>query len=274
MSTALYELEGVRFTYLGKFPALTDINLTVEKGQRVAVIGANGSGKSTLLNILDGLIFPDSGVVRFCGDVLEETSFREERSNRLFRSRVGLVFQNPDIQLFCPTVKDEILFGPLTLGLDTAAVAAAFDEITAIFGIKGLADRMPHQLSIGEKRKVAMAAVLVSSPDVLLLDEPTAGLDPRTTRDLIGLLNRYHAGGKTIITATHDMHVVEEIADVVHVFSRDKTIIRSGRPDDILADTKFLEEHNLIHIHAHSHDGTTHAHPHQHVHHDHLHKNP
>ena len=116
-----------------------------------------------------------------------------------------------------------------------------------------------------------MASVLISGPDVLLLDEPTAGLDPKTSRDLIDLLNQYHADGKTIITATHDMHIVEEIADIVYVFGRDKKIIRSGSPAEILADIKFLQDNNLIHIHSHAHDGKIHLHPHQHLRHDHLH---
>jgi len=146
-----------------------------------------------------------------------------------------------------------------------------FDPITDIFGIKELVDRMPHQLSVGEKRKVAMASVLISGPEVLLLDEPTAGLDPRTSMDLVELLNRYHADGKTIITATHDMHIVEEVADIVYVFGRDKRIVRSGTPSEILSDTKFLQENNLVHVHTHTHDGTTHAHPHQHLHHSHTH---
>jgi cobalt/nickel transport system ATP-binding protein len=264
MNDTIFELKDVHFSYLGKYPALSGIDISIGKGQKVAVIGANGSGKSTLLHILDGLLFPDSGIVEAFGRELDEKALADEQFNRYFRSKVGLVFQNPDVQLFCPTVKEEVMFAPLNFGFDHAAIAEAFDSIMGLFGIKELIDRMPHQLSIGEKRKVAMASVLISSPDVLLLDEPTASLDPKTSRDLIEVLNRYHADGKTIITATHDMHVVEEIADVVYVFSRDKKIVRSGQPAEILADTKFLQENNLVHIHSHTHDGKTHVHPHQH----------
>lgn len=271
MSETIFELKDVHFSYAGKYPALRGVDLTVEKGERIAVIGANGSGKSTLLHLLDGLIFPDKGSVKFFGLELNEKVFADERFNGQFRSRVGLVFQNPDVQLFCPTVKEEILFGPLNFGFDHEEIMKVFDSIVEIFGIKDLADRMPHQLSIGEKRKVSMASVLISGPEVLLLDEPSAGLDPKTSRDLVELLNQYHADGKTVITATHDMHIIEEIADVAHVFNHDKKIVRSGPPAELLADTKFLEENNLIHIHSHSHAGKVHAHPHGHPSHEHGH---
>ena len=271
MSNKVFELKEIHFSYLGKYPALCGVDITVEKAQRIAIIGANGSGKSTLLNVLDGLIFPDKGSARFFDSELSEKAFADEQFNRYFRSKVGLVFQNPDVQLFCPTVKEEIMFGPLNFGFDHREILKAFEEIVKIFGIEDLANRMPHQLSIGEKRKVSMASVLISGPDVLLLDEPTAGLDPKTSRDLVGLLNKYHADGKTIITATHDMHIIEEVADLVYVFNHDKKIIRSAPPSELLADTKFLQENNLIHVHAHTHGGTTHIHPHGHPSHDHDH---
>lgn len=271
MSDTIFGLKDVHFSYLGKYPALRGIDIAIEKGQRVAVIGANGSGKSTLLHILDGLLFPERGVVEAFGRGLDEKALADERFNRHFRSRVGLVFQNPDVQLFCPTVKEEVLFGPLNLGFGHKETMKAFDSIVDVFGIKDLTGRMPHQLSIGEKRKVSMAAVLISGPDVLLLDEPTAGLDPKTSRGLVDLLNEYHKDGKTIITATHDMHIIEEIADIVYVFNADKHIVRAARPAELLADTGFLHENNLIHIHSHNHDGKAHVHPHGHPTHDHTH---
>lgn len=271
MTDNVFELKDVHFSYLGKFSALRGVTAAIRRGERVAVIGANGSGKSTLLHILNGLNFPDRGSVKFLEKELRAESFRDEQFSRAFRRAVGLVFQNPDVQLFCPTVKEEIMFGPLNFGFDRKEISGVFDSITGIFGIKDLIDRMPHQLSVGEKRKVAMASVLISGPEVLLLDEPTAGLDPKTSTDLVDLLNRYHADGKTIITATHDMHIVEEIADVVYVFGRDKTIVRSGRPAEILSDTAFLQENNLIHVHTHVHDGKAHVHPHHHTHEGHAH---
>ncbi len=271
MSETIFEAKDVFFSYIGKYPALCGTNISVERGQRIAVIGANGSGKSTLLHLLSGLIFPDKGSIKAFGVELSEKVFMDRTFNYNFRRRVGLVFQNPDVQLFCPTVREEIMFGPLNFGFEHGEILRTLESIMKVFDIEDLADRMPHQLSIGEKRKVCMAAVLISGPDVLLLDEPTAGLDPKTSRNLIGLLNEYHAAGKTIITATHDMHILEEIADIVHVFDHNKHIIRSAHPSELLSDIKFLEENNLIHVHSHRHDGRTHIHPHGHPSHDHTH---
>ncbi|MDP2913391.1 MAG: ATP-binding cassette domain-containing protein [Candidatus Omnitrophota bacterium] len=271
MAMTVFELKDVHFSYLGKFPALAGIDITVEEGRNIAVIGANGSGKSTLLHLLNALIFADKGSCKFFGRELNEGLFREEDFSKAFRRAVGLVFQNPDVQLFCPTVREEIMFGPLHLGFDPKTILPMFDSITKVFGIEGLVDRMPHQLSIGEKRKVAMASVLISGPDILLLDEPTSGLDPKTSRDLIDLLKKHHESGKTTITATHDLHIIEEIADIIYVFDKNKTIIRYGDPHELLCDIKFLEENNLMHSHSHRHDGETHVHRHDHLMHDHAH---
>jgi cobalt/nickel transport system ATP-binding protein len=272
MGENIFKLKDVKYSYLGKFPALCGIDLEIDKGQRVAIIGANGSGKSTLLHMLDGLIFPDSGSAEAFGMPIDEKSLADARPNLKFRRKVGFVFQNPDVQLFCPTVKEEIMFGPLHLGFERNAIEEAFDAIVEVFGIKHLIDRMPHQLSIGEKRKVAMASVLVSGPDVVLLDEPTAGLDPRTTRKLIDLLSEYHDRGKTIVTATHDMRIVAEISDTVHVFGDEKRIVASGKSPEILSDIKFLQENNLVHVHAHTHNGKAHVHKHDHLEHQHRHE--
>jgi cobalt/nickel transport system ATP-binding protein len=175
---------------------------------------------------------------------------------------VGFVFQNPDIQLFCPTVKEDILFGPLQLGVAKEEIMRRFDSIVECMRLSPLLERSPHQLSIGEKKKAAIASVLVIEPQVLLLDEPTAGLDPQTTRDIIAVLNDAHQKGRTIVMATHDLHIVEEIADVIHVFGMDRSIIRSGKPEEILADHEFLQKNNLIHVHVHRHLHLHHSHPH------------
>ncbi len=271
MDTDVFQLRDVHFSYLGKYTALCGIDITIEKGRRIAIIGANGSGKSTLLQILDGLIFPDRGTIAAFGSEMRAAEFNDQGFSANFRKRVGFVFQNPDIQLFCPSVKEDILFGPLQLKEDKREIEKRLERLVDILGIKELLGRAPHQLSIGEKRKVAIASTLIIDPEVLLLDEPTAGLDPLTTRHIIDLLIRENEAGKTIVTSTHDLHIVEEIADKVFVFSRDKKIVRSGSPEEILKDTAFLEEHNLVHIHAHKHNGKTHVHPHEHPSHDHTH---
>ncbi|MCJ7545551.1 MAG: energy-coupling factor ABC transporter ATP-binding protein [Deltaproteobacteria bacterium] len=263
----IFELKDVYFSYLGRYPALCGIDITIRRGERVTIIGANGSGKSTLLHMLDGLIFPDKGTMKAFGSELNESLFNEEDFSVNFRKKVGLVFQNSDVQLFCPTVKEDICFGPLQLRVGKKVIERRLDELIRILNIKDLLDRSPHQLSIGERRKVAIASTLIIDPDVLIVDEPTAGLDPLTTRHIIDLLLQANAAGKTIITSTHDLHIVEEISDVVYVFGQEKRIIRTGNPHEILEDSQLLQANNLIHVHRHGHKGTTHSHPHLHVYH-------
>jgi len=269
MDNQVFELRKFHFSYLGKFPALCGIDVEITRGEKIAVIGANGSGKSTLLQMLDGLIFPGQGQIKVFGKELKEGDFQDADFSENFRKKIGLVFQNPDVQLFCPTVREDILFGPLQLGMKKKEIEARLEEVVGILGINGLLERSPHQLSIGEKRKISIASTLIINPDVLILDEPTAGLDPLTTRHIIELLVDENASGKTIITSTHDLHIVEEIADKVFVFSQEKKIIRSGSPCEILDDIQLLEDNNLIHMHSHRHTGKTHTHPHQHLEHHH-----
>ncbi|MFA5090093.1 MAG: ABC transporter ATP-binding protein [Candidatus Omnitrophota bacterium] len=267
MSKEVFKLEGVCFSYLGKFPALRDISINVHQGEKIAIIGANGSGKSTLLHMLDGLIFPDKGSLKVFGAALDEGLFNDETFSRDFRKKIGLVFQSSDVQLFCPTVKEDIVFGPLQLGVGNKEIERRLEGLIGILGIKDLLDRSPHQLSIGEKRKVAIASTLIIDPDVLLLDEPTAGLDPLTARHIIDLLTQADASGKTIITSTHDLHIIEEISDMVYVFNQEKRIVRSGSPREILEDSQVLQVNNLMHIHSHKHKNKVHMHPHQHTEH-------
>jgi cobalt/nickel transport system ATP-binding protein len=183
-------------------------------------------------------------------------------TQRAFRSKVGFVFQNPDIQLFCPTVKEDIVFGPLQLGVPKNEILRRLESVVERLRLANLLERSPHQLSVGEKKKAAIASVLVIEPEVLLFDEPTAGLDPQTTRDIIAVIVDAHKAGKTVVMATHDLHLVEEIADIVHVFGDNRSIIRSGTPEEILSDHEFLKQHNLVHVHVHRHLHTIHAHPH------------
>jgi len=269
MVDLIFECKDVYFSYLGKFPALCGVDIHIGRGEKITVIGANGSGKSTLLHMLDGLIFPEKGMIKAFGKELKEDDFTDEAFSRDFRKRVGLVFQNPDVQLFCPTVKEDIVFGPLQLGVDRSEIEKRLSELVVLLEIADLLERSPHQLSIGEKRKVAMASTLMINPDVLILDEPTAGLDPLTTRHMMDLLIRANEAGKTIITSTHDLHIVEEISDIVYVFSHEKKIVGFGTPQDILKNEQLLRDHNLVHIHSHRHKDKVHIHPHQHSDHHH-----
>ena len=266
MAEPIFSLTNVSFSYPGGISALSGISLAINKGERTAIIGANGTGKSTLLAMLDALIFPQAGVrtgtLSFKGEAITGKRMDDAEVQKEFRKSVGFVFQNPDIQLFCPTVKEDILFGPLQLGIDKIETVSRLEQVTELLHLQTLLDRPPHTLSIGEKKKVAIASVLVIQPEVLLLDEPTAGLDPQTVRDIIGVLQHAHEAGKIIVFATHDLHIVEEIADVIHVFGAQRTIIRSGQPEEILSDNLFLQKHNLAHIHVHRHAHSGHVHEH------------
>lgn len=270
MAELIFKLGNAYFSYLNKFPALCGIDMEIKSGEKVAVLGANGSGKSTLLQLLDALIFPGKGSVAAFGRPLAEADFNDPEFCREFRSRVGLVFQNPDVQLFCSTVKEDIYFGPLQLGIERNEAKRRVEKIVGSLGIGDLLERSPHQLSVGEKRKVSIATVLVIEPEVILLDEPTAGLDPETSRHIIDIIIEANERGKTIVTATHDLHIVEEIADTVYILGREKQVAKFGPAGELLSDTELLREHNLTHIHKHRHNGQAHIHPHQHLdHHQH-----
>ncbi|MEW6101707.1 MAG: ABC transporter ATP-binding protein [Candidatus Omnitrophota bacterium] len=265
MQETIFALDNVHYAYLGKFPALCGIDMQVKRGEKIAIVGANGTGKSTLLHLLDALIFPDKGNIKAFGTELDEASLNKEEFCKYFRSRVGFIFQNPDVQLFSPSVKEDIVFGPLQLGLEKEVIKSRLEELTCAFGIEDLLERPPHRLSTGEKRKVAIASVLISEPQVVILDEPTAGLDPATVRQIIDILIEYNEKGKTIITSTHDLHIVEEIADTVYLLNKEKKIACSLHPHDLLNNVDLLRENNLIHIHPHKHKDKIHAHPHLHL---------
>jgi len=262
----IFKLSDVSFSYLGRFPALCGINIEISGQECIAVVGANGSGKTTLLHILDALVFPDTGRIEFKGQQLKGGSFDNPAFSRSFRNQVGMVFQNPDVQLFCPSVKEDIYFGPLQLGLEPQDFEGRVNRIIDFLEIRDLLERTPYQLSIGEKRKVAIASCFAIDPQIILLDEPTAGLDPLTTSHIIELLIQAKSSGKTIITATHDLHIVPEIADKVCVLSRDKTIVRYASCQEVLSDEEFLVKNNLIHMHAHRHKDMWHKHVHKHDH--------
>jgi cobalt/nickel transport system ATP-binding protein len=266
---SVFDLNAVSHRY-DAVPAIDGITLRIEPGTRVALLGANGSGKSTLLRLLDALYFPNSGTISFHGQALTAERFEDDRFAFDFRRRVGLVFQNPDVQLFNPTVFDEVAFAPLQLNWTKEEIVSRVNETLQTMEIAGLRDRPPHRLSGGEKKRVALASVLVLDPEVLLLDEPTAALDPRSHSQIIDLLIGWGGSDKTVITATHDLGVVEDIADHCFVLERGR-IAAQGKPTDVLNDQALLARANLIHEHRHKHQtaqGTVriHSHPHRHPH--------
>jgi cobalt/nickel transport system ATP-binding protein len=242
--------ENLRFSYLDKFPALEGVSLEVRRGERLALLGANGCGKSTLLKVLDGLLFPTTGRYIAFGQEITEDALEDEQMSEAFRGRVGFVFQNSDAQVFSPNVAEEVAFGPLQLGLSRADTEQRVADVLAMLGIAELADRTPFQLSGGQKKKVAIASVLAMNPEVLLFDEPTAALDPRTQMWLIELIEQLAAAGKTIVHATHDLDALERIADRCLVFGEDHRIAAEGTPSRILASRELLLTVNLVHEHT------------------------
>jgi len=266
----LFTLRDVSFGYSRATPVLKDLALDIHAGERAVVLGSNGSGKSTLLSLLNGLLFPQAGVITAFGRELTENTLEQRDFGREFRKRISFVFQNPDVQLFSSTVWDDVAFGPLQLGLPKAVVRDTVDDLLRSLRIEDLRDRPPHTLSDGQKKKVAIASSLATDPDVLLLDEPTNGLDPRTQVWLIELLAGLHARGKTIVTATHDLSIAGDIAERAIVFSEDHTLAADDDLRRVLDNDELLLSVNLIHEHAHMHGGTKHAHRHygHHHHHD------
>lgn len=262
---AAFEAIDVHYAY-NEVAALNGLSLRIEQGQRIALLGANGSGKSTLLRLLDALYFAERGQILAFGAELSEEAMQDDALAHRFRQRVGLVFQNPDVQLFNPTVFDEIAFGPLQLGWSKPDIRAAVDAAAREFRVEHLKDRSPHRLSGGEKKRVALASVLVINPEVLLLDEPTAALDPKSTSEMVDFLVSCRDSGRTVITATHDLSIIEDIADHCFVLQAGR-VVASGTPAEILADEALLHRAHLAHVHRHVHeDGTRHSHHHLHEH--------
>ena len=237
---------GLGYSHLEKFTALDDVTLYVQRGEKLALLGANGCGKSTLLKVLDGLVFPQSGTFHAFGAEITEDGLEDEQMSMGFRSRVGFVFQNSDAQVFSPRVREEIAFGPLQMGLTRDEVSSRGDDVLVMLDILDLADRAPFQLSGGQKKRVAIGSVLVMNPEVLLFDEPTAALDPRTQEWLTQLIEELSSAGKTIVHATHDLDLLDRIADRCIVFSEEHRIVAEGKPHDVLADQDLLVSVNLV----------------------------
>ena len=264
MAEDIITLKNIDYSYYGKIPALKNINLSVKKGEMVAIIGLNGSGKSTLLHIINALIFPDSGELFFKGNPVSEKSLANKSFGNELRMSMGFIFQNPEIQLFCPTVFDELLFAPLQLNIPLEAAEERASQTLSFLGIEYLKDRSVLMLSGGEKKKVAIGSVLTMNPDILLIDEPLSSLDPKTQTFFIDLLLQLNNGGKTIVFTTHHLDLIDHLQPRVAVLSDDHTIQKTGTASEILSDEEFLISVNLIHEHVHKHENGEHRHYHSH----------
>lgn len=211
-SRPLIELDDYCFAY-DERPVLSHVDLAIGSGDAVVLMGDNGSGKSTLLKALVGLVLPQLGTYRFAGELVDERSMREPTFSKRLHQRVGLIFQNSGAQLFCASVEDEIAFGPRQMGLAEDEVARRVEDVCDLLRIKDLRGRSPYNLSGGEQRRVAIASVLSMNPDVYCFDEPLSGLDRRTREWVLGFLGQLKQAGKTLVIATHDQSLADEVAD-------------------------------------------------------------
>lgn len=254
----MIEISSITHRYDGH-PALVELSLEVAAGEKVVLLGTNGCGKSTLLKILAGLITPTQGQYRYQGEVIDPRRLRDKALSRRFRHEVALLFQNPDAMLFNPTVYDEIAFGPRQLGL--ADVDARVRHWAGVMGLKDKLDRLPFSLSGGEKQKLALAALLAVEPELLLLDEPAAALDPRSTGWLIDFLAELPI---TVITTTHNLSLAAELGRRALVLAEDHRLLHDGPIEPFLADADKLRAANLVHSHRHRHGALEHRHDHVH----------
>ena len=239
-------MTNVSYSYIPDFFALKDINLEINKGESVALIGVNGSGKSTLMKIISGLVLPSEGKYFFDGEEITHKRMENSTFSKGFHKRVGFTFQNSEVQLFCTRVYDEIAFGPQQMGITEEEVEKRVKDTLELLNISDLKDRQPFHLSGGEKKKVAIATVVVLNPQVYVFDEPMNGLDPKTKRFLREFMISLNNAGKTIICATHDFEYVHGVFKRAVVFSKEHKIIRDGDYSEIIEDKKFLYDNEII----------------------------
>ncbi|MDN5341097.1 MAG: cobalt/nickel transport system ATP-binding protein [Euryarchaeota archaeon] len=235
MTGPLLEAENVAYTYPNGPAALAGVSIRIEAGSKTALVGPNGAGKSTLLLMLNGMLRPASGVVRFGGRPLAY----DNRSLRELRQRVGFVFQNPDVQIVAPTVEADVAFGPVNLGLPPDAVRRAVRDALGYVGLRGYEKRPPHHLSGGEKKRVAIAGILAMEPAVLVFDEPTSALDPASSEEVMELLDELASNGRTVLVSTHDVELAYRWADSVILMAHGRVLAR-GPPEEVFSDHALL----------------------------------
>jgi cobalt/nickel transport system ATP-binding protein len=231
------EVQSLSYAYPNGHVALRDVTLTIHDGERVALMGPNGAGKSTLLMHLNGIVRSQRprGTINVCGMPLTDDNLRQ------IRALVGVVFQNPDDQLFSPTVYDDVAYGPLYMGLPKDEISRRVERALAAVDMAGFEKRMPHQLSLGQRKRISLATVLAMDPQILVLDEPSAGLDPRARRGLIELLDTLP---QTLIASTHDMRLVRDLFTRAIVMQEGRIVIDAPTAD-IIHDESLLESYGL-----------------------------
>ncbi|MCX8086496.1 MAG: energy-coupling factor ABC transporter ATP-binding protein [Rhodocyclaceae bacterium] len=255
----MLELERVVFAWEDKPPVFKHLSLHIQAGEKVVILGANGCGKSTLLKLMNGLIFPQAGAIRYQGAALTKAALSERHFARRFRSECALLFQHPEAMLFNPTVREEIVYGPRQLGL--ADLEARLERWARPLGLWPQLDSPPFLLSGGEKQKVALAALLALEPKLLLLDEPSASLDPASVGWLIDTLLDAEM---TVVAATHNLSLAAELGSRCLVLGEGGRLLYDGPVEAALADLALLEAAHLAHRHRHRHGGALHTHLHVH----------
>ena len=236
----MLEVQNLKYSYNNDYQALKGVSLKINEGDMVALLGKNGAGKSTLFLHLNGIYEPDEGQVFIDGEELKY----DKKSLLKFRQKVGIVFQNPDDQIFAPTVEEDVAFGPLNLGLPMEEVQDRVEEALARVGMSGTEKIAPHHLSGGQKKRVAIAGILAMKPEIMVLDEPTAGLDPQGVENLVKLLKELNDEGITIVISTHEVDLVPDYANKVFVLV-DGELIAEGTPKEIFAQPEVLERAHL-----------------------------
>jgi cobalt/nickel transport system ATP-binding protein len=238
LSELAVDVKNLHYKYPDGTTALREVNLEVSAGESLLILGVSGVGKSTLLMNLNGLITPTKGTIHIFGKKVVEKNLKE------IRRRVGFLFQNPENQLFCPTLWDDVAFGPLNLGLSRETVEERVEKSLKLVGLTSYAEKAPHHLSFGEKRRAAIATILSMEPDILLLDEPTANLDPKNVENIIKILKRLYSEGKTLIIATHDVNILPQITERTIIMYKGE-IKATGFTKELLSDYKVLEKFGL-----------------------------
>jgi cobalt/nickel transport system ATP-binding protein len=237
----LFRVENLVHQYSDGTLALNNVSLGFKRGERIALLGTNGSGKTTLLNHFNGILKPTSGSIYFNDKPLEYSG----KALLELRKQVGFVFQDPNDQLFAPTVKQDVAFGPLNLGLPPDQVKKAVDEALQIVGMSEFTEKPPHFLSLGQKKRVALAGVLAMRPEVIIMDEPTSNLDPRATSEILHLLLRLNnESGITLLLATHDVDMVPLFANKLYILNKGR-LVSEGTPKEIFSNGDLIRQVNL-----------------------------
>ncbi len=237
----LFKIENLTYEYSDGTLALDEISLSFDRAERIALLGTNGSGKTTLLNHLNGILKPTSGTIIFDGAPLKY----DAKSLLSLRKRVGFVFQDPNDQLFAPTVKQDVAFGPLNLGYSADKVKTIVEQALETVKISELAEKPPHFLSLGQKKRVALAGVLAMEPEVIIMDEPTSNLDPRATSEILHLLLQLNKEkGITLLLATHDVDMVPLFATKLYILNKGK-LVSEGTPKETFSNSKLIRQVNL-----------------------------